>query len=129
MKCLFCQNSIELEYEHDSKILYGECKVHKQKREKPFEYPIGMWVSVDNEGICSSYTLNLEVDGSMYGYDSEKSDLRVVTRIYYMTEYDEIKKEGPFVRPLLILPYFTPLQDLQFYEQEIRRIMNLKAFL
>lgn len=125
MNCPICQKEITLNCVYKSDLLFGQCTPHDQKRELPFKYPIGFWCTVHyNE--CSSYTINLELDGRMYGYDSGQLG-ESTTRISYMTEHS--KDEAPVIRTLANLPYFTPLQDIQFYQRKIRRIMNLKAFL
>lgn len=128
VKCPICQELAKPVDIYSDGLQHSYCANHGPNNTHTCR--VGFWYAVDTDGVSISYDINLEIDGNMYGYDSESMNGRSQTRIYYIRKFKEVKHNGPIFKSLITFPTFTPLQEnIQLYEREIKRIINLKAFL
>jgi hypothetical protein len=97
----------------------AECCNHSPLESKAYEQ--GFWCFLNHNTMeLTSYCLNVKIDNVMYGFDSQTSPPKTDVFIIDLLE----------IIPLLSSPNYTEFpNDPQYFENTIRRILNLKAFL
>ena len=127
--CPFCHKPIKCAPIQGSSSTerHGKCQ-HQQFEGEYSPYNAGVWIEIDPLDKLLSYVMNILIDGKPYGYDSYYDTNGTEYTEISSFEYDS-KANIRVIKRMVLLPHFTPLkEDLKLYEQEIKRILKLKAF-
>lgn len=116
--CPFCQKEIKLVVNDVSFAQTGNCE-HDEIIHDTIFLP-GIWITVSGSNELINYVMNIVLDGTMYGFDSDTNPPN--TDIAFLDDNDILKR-------IAMYDFHTPLKDEEFYKKEIKRLLNLKAFL